>query len=254
MKNFIKNIFGLKITKDLAVKVEPIKVPNAIIPTEGSSINCPYCNSEFNKIPTRKSICKNCNEVVFVLKDSDSNKINYLTAKEAEEFKIESKLKSLEKKAISNFERYGLNTGEYHILKDNWFVKIGEKASIPDFLWYVYNYLIDINSTNFRLQSNIYYSMAIYLHNEGKNNFDVLQSHARAKLYFYRQEGFKRVSILTAGKNACKNCQKHDKKVIAISEALEKMPIPCKDCTNERVFCRCSYSHDPIELETFSRH
>jgi len=56
----------------------------------------------------------------------------------------------------------------------------------------------------------------------------------------------KKVQIFTQQENSCEACRQLENKVFTIEEALEKMPIPCKECTQKlydekRGFCRCSY-------------
>ena len=93
----------------------------------------------------------------------------------------------------------------------------------------------------------IYYEMALFLNKEGKDCFSVLQQSAKMNLMKFKQAGVvEKVRILTVGEDSCKACRLLENKVFTIEEALEKMPIPCKECTHKlydekKGFCRCSY-------------
>ena len=62
----------------------------------------------------------------------------------------------------------------------------------------------------------------------------------------YRQAGLKKVEVLTANQASCDACNKQNRKILTIDEALETMPIPVKECSTEvfvdgKGFCRCLY-------------
>jgi thioredoxin-related protein len=89
--------------------------------------------------------------------------------------------------------------------------------------------------------------MSLFLNDAGKDCFSTRQQVAKMELLTYKKSGvIDKVQILTCGKNSCEACQQLDRKVFTIEEALEKMPIPCKECTfilydKTRGFCRCAY-------------
>ena len=67
---------------------------------------------------------------------------------------------------------------------------------------------------------------------------------ARYNLKSFKDMGFERVEIECA-KDACPACRKMAGKRLRIDEAMETMPIPCRDCGKEmdavKGYCRCRY-------------
>jgi len=97
--------------------------------------------------------------------------------------------------------------------------------------------------------------MALFKNQRGKDCFVTLQQSHKMELYECKQQGefIKKVRIFTGGKDSCDACQQLDGKIFTIDEALQKMPIPNKECTfklydENRGFCRCSYN---AEIEDF---
>ena len=69
----------------------------------------------------------------------------------------------------------------------------------------------------------------------------------KCELLQYQQQGIKKVRISTTGDRACENCKLLEGKVFSIEEALEKMPLPVKNCLHKlnpdapAGWCRCLY-------------
>lgn len=67
---------------------------------------------------------------------------------------------------------------------------------------------------------------------------------ARYNMKSFKDIGFTRVEV-ECDKDACPNCRKMAGKRFSIEEAMESMPLPCKDCTTEidavKGYCRCRY-------------
>jgi len=148
-------------------------------------------------------------------------------------------------KWLRNLEQYGIIEKEFDIHKDKLSKKFGQEANDRDVIWSIFNELLtkirDLHSLKM-----IYYEMALFLNEEGKDCFTILQQSAKMELMRLKEEGIKKVRILTASEDSCEACRRLENKIFTIEEALEKMPIPCKECTyklydEKRSFCRCCY-------------
>jgi len=192
---------------------------------------CPYCGVILEKIPKRQSPCPDCNNIIFV-----RNK------------KMVTEKKALMLDFIKSNEFYGANENEYKIMEEELTKKFGFEPNSRDIIWSYYNKLVSKNAGNYQNLKSLYYSMALMLNKEKKDCFHLLQLAQKMELLDYEKSGFiKKVVIRTAGEgNACDNCLKLHNKTFTIKDALEKMPLPNKDCTHvlydeNRGFCRCIY-------------
>ncbi|MNE19595.1 hypothetical protein D3C80_1126830 [compost metagenome] len=91
--------------------------------------------------------------------------------------------------------------------------------------------------------------MAVILHQEGKDNFKLLQLSAKAYLdsIQLRNQSSDLVFNITiiGSKDSCENCKKMDGKIISMEEAY-LLPVPCRECMHSIGFCRCTYGAVPI--------
>lgn len=149
------------------------------------------------------------------------------------------------KKWSRRLKTYGITERDFDISKVELTKKFGEEPSDKDVIWSLFNKLIT-KMRDFHTLKMIYYDMALFLNEEGKDFFSVLQQSAKMELMYYKQSDVEKVQILTAGKGSCEQCQQSENKIFTIEEAFEKMPIPSKECTHEmsvgqRGFCKCCY-------------
>jgi hypothetical protein len=67
---------------------------------------------------------------------------------------------------------------------------------------------------------------------------------ARFNLKSFKDLGFEKVEIECA-QDACPACRKMAGKRFLIDEAMDSMPVPCRECTTEKdavqCYCRCRY-------------
>lgn len=85
--------------------------------------------------------------------------------------------------------------------------------------------------------------MALFVDEEGKNPFECLKLSAEMKLRCFKIYKYTHVKILSIG--GCDSCKRLNGKAYTIDEAIEKMPIPNKNCSycfNKYSFCRCAYN------------
>lgn len=97
--------------------------------------------------------------------------------------------------------------------------------------------------------SQEYYSLAISIHQEGNDNFEILQKSAKARLDEFNQSNLEIMVEIVGCSDSCNNCKKLNGKIISIAEAYSELPIPCKECTHSIGFCRCFYSAVPCRDE-----
>ncbi|MGE5583082.1 MAG: TM2 domain-containing protein [Bacillota bacterium] len=80
-----------------------------------------------------------------------------------------------------------------------------------------------------------------------RNCFDLLQRALKMQLLEYRRDGYtKKVRIAGSNTDACPACRRLAGRIYTIDEALQTMPIPCKECSTNLTaeitgFCRCVY-------------
>ena len=98
----------------------------------------------------------------------------------------------------------------------------------------------------------VYYEMANFVKNEGKNNSHLLELAYQMKLRFQNNQlmEYKKSNVCTGveiiavtnspGNNSCEECLRLNGKRFTINEALSQNPLPVKDCGHE-YGCRCVY-------------
>jgi len=192
-------------------------------------IKCPYCQNILEKMPSRKTTCPFCKKHIYV----KSGKL--LTEEEAKAIEQKWKFKH-------DLEKLGISEKEYNSHKEKLAEKFGFEPKFFDVAWDMLNIkaLELAKSRNFNNLGILYYEMALFLNEKGKDFFHILQQSSKAKLEHLKTMGVKKVEIM-CGPKACPSCLKLDKKILAIEEALKIMPVPNKGCTNVLYdnFCRC---------------
>ena len=192
-------------------------------------IKCPYCQNILEKKPSRKTSCPFCKKHIYI----KSSKL--VTEEEAKA--IEQKWKF-----THDLAKLKISEKEYDDHKAKLAKKFGFEPIFFDVAWDLLNAraLRLAKSRNFNNLGILYYEMARFLNEEGKDFFHVLKQSKEMELEHLKTMGVKKVEIM-CGPGACPSCLKLDKKILAIDEALKIMPVPNKDCTNVLYdnFCRC---------------
>ena len=209
---------------------------------ESESI-CPYCKYTLEKKPTRKKKCSNCNNFIFVRTLPSTRQKVLVTENEAKKIDLEWDKVNYRKNAINQLNSYDINEKDYDNRKKELSKKLNSEANDGDVVWSLLNEQLNkkMKDNDFGFLSMIYNDMARILNKEGKDCFTYLQQAIKMDLLRLQQSSFNKVEISTCGINSCEACQKLDSKVFTIEEALEKMPIPYKECTHEIGYCRCCY-------------
>jgi hypothetical protein len=142
-------------------------------------------------------------------------------------------------------KRYGVSENDIELEVNKLSKKFGKTASENDAIWSIFNQLLIKNINNLYKTKTLYFEMGLFLDFEGKNPNQMLEQSHRIELLELKEKGhIKRVKVLTAGKASCKDCQKLVGKIFDINDALEKMPLPVKNCSHYNYnkkfgWCRC---------------
>jgi hypothetical protein len=160
-------------------------------------------------------------------------------------------LTSKEKRNIQKYrgfldlEKFDVTKDEFIKRKEEHYTKFGIENNNNDVVWSLFNDLLIKYANDFDKLRMIYYTMAVRLHQEGKNNFKLLQLSAKATLdsLQLRNQSSDLVfnfTIIGCG-NSCENCKKLIEKNLTREEAY-LLPVPCIKCTHSIGFCRCTYA------------
>jgi len=207
---------------------------------------CPYCTTTLEQKPQRKKKCPHCKKHIYVKTLPSTREKVLVTESEAAEIELQWQQINFSNKWKSDLEQYGISEKAYIARKAEFSKQFEKNVSDRDVIWSFFNELVS-KTKNLHELKMLYYQMAIFLNEIGKDFFQLLRKARKLELLYFKEQGVvQKVQILTAGDNSCKFCQKLEKKVFTIEEALEKMPLPCKECTfkiydENRGFCRCLY-------------
>lgn len=213
---------------------------------------CPYCKTVLKKFPIRKTKCLHCKNFIFIRKLSDSKNKTLITEEHAQEIDVEREKEYLKYRGYHNLEGFGVTEAEFIKRKEEHYLKYGIENNNNDVVWSLFNELLIKKSNDVDQLKMIYYKMAVILHQEGKDNFKLLQLSAKASLdsiQLRNQSSDLVFNITISGsKDSCENCKKMDGKIFSMEEAY-LLPVPCRKCTHSIGFCRCFYSAIPMRDE-----
>jgi phage FluMu protein Com len=184
-------------------------------------IKCPYCDEVLEKRPSRKTKCPFCKNYIYV---------------RGQKLVIEEEANIIDSLKTFNFTRDQYLKSEKALTK-----KFGFKPKYNDVIWTICNEEIIKNINDYGFLSSLYYQMALFLNKRGRNFFHILQQAGKAQLENMKTMDIKEVEILSVG--GCPSCEELNGKKFTIEDALDKMPIPNKHCSNKNYnnFCRCIY-------------
>jgi len=178
----------------------------------------------------------------------DSRQRVVVTEEQAQQIEAEWAKINFRRRWLSPLAPYGVTEADLDHRKDALSRKFGREASDRDAVWSLFNAVVAVVArvSNFNGLKMLYFEMALFVGAEGKDPFHLLQQSQKMELMRYKGTlGFTGVEIF-ACEDSCEACRKLDRKVFTIEEALEKMPIPCRECTNPILsddwgWCRCFY-------------
>lgn len=201
---------------------------------------CPYCKNSLIKFPSRKIKCPHCEKFIFVKRLNDSKFKTLITEEHAQKIEIEREKEDLKYRGFHNLENFGVTKEEFIKRKYEHYLKHGIENNNNDVVWSIFNELLFKNATDFNRLCEIYYTMAVLLHQEGKDNFKLLQLSAKARLDSFQSCEFELKVEMVGCSDSCEACKKLNGKMISIEQAY-LLPVPCRECTHRIGFCRCSY-------------
>jgi len=194
---------------------------------------CPYCNALLENIPTRKSKCKSCGKYIFIR----SGKLY-----------TEEKAKEIDEERRERHENQHISS----VLTQ---LKIGLSAynkslkNFPHDKYEVLKMAFDSTENKRSFSSSDYNLIAITLSQQGKDFFPYLVKSRRTELKKNKENadesGLKLIAEIMCGPDCCEICGQNDGKRMSIEEALNKMLIPNKHCSNivYKGLCRCGYTY-----------
>jgi hypothetical protein len=209
---------------------------------------CPYCHTTLEKAPLRKKKCPACNNYIYV-RTLPHTKQRVLATDIASDI-IEEYLEYHVSEDVDTekwMKKLGIDRKEFEEQRVLLSKKFGSTASDQDTLWSIFNKSVLSKPNDFSYLKGLYYEMALFKNEIGKNPFNCLKQSARFDLLGYKKtpDGvIKGVEILTSS-DSCEACSPLKGKFYTINEALKEMPIPNKNCVfcdhGLRNFCRCEY-------------
>lgn len=197
---------------------------------------CPHCGYNFEVMPARRGKCPQCNKDVIL---RSRNKIKSLmTTEEARQIDAAKKESARKRKLAGYLDVANLEFKSLDDIKKRLEKKTGSKWRYDDLVWKVLNEAVagGLAAKNYEGMRHVYFAMSHFLRDEGKDFFDTLQEMHRMQLMEYLQENANySVRVYTSCK--CPQCGKVKGKVFKVRDALRKMPLPVKNCTNRFPFC-----------------
>ncbi|MDH4208892.1 MAG: hypothetical protein OEV76_08455 [Anaerolineae bacterium] len=211
---------------------------------------CPYCNQTLDKTPKRKTKCPHCGNDIYVrsLPSGDHQKA-LLTEQGAKEVEKEWERVQFKKKWMQSLEGYGLSEQDFDRQGETLRERFRQEPGDGDVIWSMFNEALHraMKGSDSQQLKMLYFDMALFLYEEGRAFFDILQQSRKMELTGFKEAGWaEKVFVITAGDASCEVCQKLAGKVFKLDQALDEMPIPNKACTHALLpgkpgWCRCLY-------------
>lgn len=214
---------------------------------------CPSCHKPLQNTPTKKTKCPHCGEYMFVRARPKDNARVVVTKKDADkidkEWLKQSAASALRSYIVTLFSKESEFEKTFDSEKERLIKQFGSTPSEQDVLWGLANKLLGekMKAGDWGSLQGLYFNIALYLHQICKPSFLMQKTSQEMLLRYYQKINYcKKVEILVTTES-CDVCKKQEKKVFTLDEALKKMPIPVKNCTNKinqeapDGWCVCSY-------------
>ena len=159
----------------------------------------------------------------------------------------------LNKELLDKLDRYGISPKQFLKFKNQFTTKTADN--------YILKMIIGSEASQYGTRGHleeaieVYGKLATFIATEDRDNpIETLKNMHRLSLRQYSRLGYNKVKINNCGDVGCKECKAISDKIIDISEALIKMPLPSTLCSfdlyrNGHSFCRCSY--EPVAESIF---
>jgi len=195
---------------------------------------CPYCHKALPTPPKRKVTCPFCYLSIYVREGRPC------TQDEA--------------RATDWLKKLAVTREAFNAARDSFTNEVGHVPKATDVVWQLMNELVRETVDHHQLKM-IYFQMALFLKEEGKDFLATKQESIRAEFAGWQNAAEAgsidwrktRLRVITCGAASCNACGKLEGATFTYSEALNQMPIPVRDCTHDisdgshRGWCRCCY-------------
>lgn len=151
------------------------------------------------------------------------------------------------KKYLPFFRKFGMT--EENILShyNEW--KLNRVDRIEDYLWYIFNFLLNENMKQSRNIVDLYkrndeiYMQMLYFRRkiEGKPANEIQKALNYNRLELNIEKTKYEFDLIIIGTIDCEACKNIDGKIITVQQALKKEIIPYNECTRKQG-CACLYS------------
>ncbi len=205
---------------------------------------CPYCGKALLKVPAKDSPCPYCGNIIYVRQSRYSKDKILTTGDKVDMISGGWKDGSFVKSILRTLRSNGVKESDFYNQKKSMIGLDGKEPNDIEVLRVILN---DLQKKNI----NVYFQMAMLLNMEKKDTYGVLSYAKKLELTNLKNSGIvKKVKISIGAKpgepEPCEICKKQIGRVYTIDEALQKMPLPCKNCNfklydESRGFCRCIY-------------
>jgi len=151
-----------------------------------------------------------------------------------------------------NLRRYNITNKQFEKEKKEISKRFKKEASDGDVIWSLFNKLVSNHINDFAKLSHIYFEMALFMKEEGKNPYDMKCQSTKMQLLDFKQRGVKKVRwVASHGSRTCKKCERLNNKIYSIEKALKEIHLPLKDCKNLEDGCRCMWVASGAECISF---
>lgn len=240
------------------------KATEKVVPalaTKQESVNphCPYCQSAFDPIPTRKTKCKSCGKYVYLKRRPDDPQKRLVTEQQKGQIEAEweayqraKQEQAAETEFSETLASLGIDEKKRRSIEVEVTMKLGRASSREELGGIIAENLLPTATKNghWDVARTLYELLAGGLTAKGEDDLEALQGVKRCQLLSMQAADVNKVEILGAP-NSCPACTKLSGKVMTINRALKEMPLPVKRCTyfdgeddkgeRKRGSCRCEY-------------
>ena len=208
---------------------------------------CPHCKGILTDKPTKKKKCSLCKKDIYVRTSPITKEKILVTESEAKKIDSDWESQGLANRWKSNLKQFGVTDKDYEQYKNELEAKFKHTPNDRDTIWSIFNKLLLIKHDNLHELKMLYYDMALFLNEEGKDFFKILQQAGIMELKQMQKDGYVEKVKILATPDSCSACRKQDGKVLTITDALKELPVPCNECSHimdngKRGFCRCLYN------------
>ena len=185
--------------------------------------------------PQRKLKCPSCRKEIYVR----TKQTLYASA-------LLSKEDALVVDNLEFLEKFGVRESDFIREEIELSKRMAEEVRSSDVIWSLFEQKLS-KAKDPELSKSLETQMMVFLNQEAREPFSILQRAAKLKLLKLKERGVRRVWIDNAKCDKCLECLRLAGKVYSIEEALKELPIPVKKCSrklsekSQSSYCRCDY-------------